>query len=239
MLVIPAIDIYFGKVTRLLQGDFDNAEYYEGTPFDYALKYESIGIEWLHIVDLAASLNGNISVMPQLKEIISNTNLKIQFGGGIKNLVNAGKAIECGVSRMIIGSVSITNKTEFEKIYKEFGAENIVVASDVIDETVFVKGWTHKSRVTLWNHIEYCISIGIKYFLCTDISKDGTLKGPNTELYNRIMEKYPNIKLIASGGISSMEDILELRNNKIYAAVIGKAIYENKISMEELKKVVS
>ncbi|MDQ7815925.1 MAG: 1-(5-phosphoribosyl)-5-[(5-phosphoribosylamino)methylideneamino] imidazole-4-carboxamide isomerase [Melioribacteraceae bacterium] len=239
MLAIPAIDIYSGKITRLFKGDFGQTKFYDESPLNYAVKFDLIGSEWLHIVDLAASLNGNISVIDQITEIKSSTNLKIQFGGGVKSLSNARKAFEFGVDRIVIGSISISYKAEFEKIYNEFGANKIVVAADVKDEMIFIKGWTQKSEVTLWNHLEYCISIGIQYFLCTDISKDGTLKGPNIDLYTRIMQKHPQISLIASGGISGLDDLVKLNSSKIYAAVIGKAIYENRISWEELKQFVS
>lgn len=234
MLAIPSIDIYNGKVTRLLKGNFADVTYYEDSPLDYAQKFDLIGLEWLHIVDLAASVTGIFSVLEQIKEIKSSTNLKIQFGGGIKNYTNAEVAFNSGVDRIVIGSISVTNKSEFEKIYNRFGAESLIVATDVNEEMIYVKGWTEKSNVSLWNHLSYCTSIGVKYFLCTDISKDGTLFGPNLELYIRIMEEYPQINLIASGGIGSIDDLKKLSVNRIYAAVIGKAIYDKKISLEEL-----
>jgi phosphoribosylformimino-5-aminoimidazole carboxamide ribotide isomerase len=236
MLAIPAIDIYNGKVTRLLKGNFERRKFYDESPLDYAIKFASIGLEWLHLVDLSASVTGNISVFDEIRSIKSSTNLKIQFGGGVKNFINAEKAFKFGIERIVIGSITVTDKTEFEKICNEFGPESVVVALDVIDEMIYVKGWTENSRVTLWDHLEYCTSIGINYFLCTDISKDGTLNGPNFDLYKMIMQKYYNMNLIASGGISSVEDLLSLSNDRIYAAVIGKAIYENKISLEELMK---
>lgn len=239
MLAIPAIDIFNGKVTRLLKGDFSKVTYYQNTPLDWAIKYYSIGSEWLHIVDLEASVNGIFSATNQIKEIKSNTKLKIEFGGGIKSFESAVKAFECGADRIVIGSISITHKEIFERIVQEFGAEKVVVATDSDKEMILIKGWTEISSVSLWQHLEYCISVGINYFLCTDISKDGTLAGPNIDLYNRILEEHPQIKLIASGGIGNLEDLHKLNQTKVYATVVGKAIYENKITLEELKNFVS
>lgn len=239
MLAIPAIDIFLGRVTRLHKGDFAQAKFYDKTPLDWAKKFDAIGAEWLHIVDLAASLDGKISVTDQIKEVKSATKLKIEFGGGIKSFESAEKAFAAGVDRIVIGSISVSQKEIFERIVKKFGAEKVVVASDADNEMILIKGWTEKSSVSLWQHIEYCASVGIKYFLCTDISKDGTLAGPNIELYNRILEKHPQIKLIASGGIGNADDLFKLYQTKVYAAVVGKAIYENKIKLEELKQFVS
>lgn len=236
MLAIPAIDLYNGKVTRLLKGNFEEITYYEKSPLNYAQLFNAIGLEWLHVVDLAASVTGNIFVMDQIKEIKSSTNLKIQFGGGIKNIFNAQKSFDGGVDRIVIGSISVTDRNEFEKICDKYGTEKIIVAADINDEMIYVKGWTEKSFISLWDHLEYCTSIGIKYFLCTDISKDGTLKGPNINLYRRVLADYNQIKLIASGGISSIDDMFKLSRSGVYGAVVGKAIYENKISLEELKQ---
>lgn len=239
MLAIPAIDILHGRVTRLNKGDFAQAKFYDKTPLHWAKKFDSINAGWLHVVDLAASVNGKISVDEQIKEIKASTKLKIEFGGGIKSFENAEKAFELGVDRIVIGSISVSHKDVFEKIVIKYGAEKVVVATDSYNEMILIKGWTETSSFSLWQHIEYCTSAGIKYFLCTDISKDGTLAGPNIELYNRILEKHQQIKLIASGGVGNADDLFKLNQTKVYAAVVGKAIYENKISLEELKQFVS
>jgi phosphoribosylformimino-5-aminoimidazole carboxamide ribotide isomerase len=236
MLALPAIDIYKGKVTRLLKGNFEDIKFYDGTPLDFAVKFDYIGLKWLHIVDLSGSVTGNISVIDQIQEIKSSTKLKIQFGGGIKTFISADNAFESGADRIVIGSISVTNKNEFEKICNKYGTEKIVVAADVNREMIYVKGWTENSRVSLFDHLNYCTSIGINYFLCTDISKDGTLNGPNIDLYRRILEKHTQINLIASGGISSIDDLIILSRSGVYASVIGKAIYENKITLEELEQ---
>lgn len=236
MLAIPSIDIYNGEITRLLKGNFADVTYYEDSPLEYAQKFESIGLEWLHMVDLSASVTGNISVLEIIREIKSTTNLKIQFGGGIKSLLNAEKVFDYGVDRIVIGSISVNNQNEFEKINDKYGSDKIIVASDIKNEMIYVKGWTENSNVSLWDHFDYCTSLGIKNFLCTDISKDGTLIGPNLELYKRVIEKYSQVNLIASGGIGSVDDLKNLSATGLYAAVIGKAIYEKKITLEELKQ---
>ncbi|MFH0735893.1 MAG: 1-(5-phosphoribosyl)-5-[(5-phosphoribosylamino)methylideneamino]imidazole-4-carboxamide isomerase [bacterium] len=238
MLIIPAIDIIDGEVSRLTKGDFKSVIKYSGSVLDYAKLYESIGIEWLHVVDLKASVTGNITCFDIIKEIKENTNLKIEFGGGIKSITNAEKLIDIGVDRLIIGSISITNKTEFEKIANYYDSSKIVVAVDTLDEKISVKGWTELSSVNIFNHIEYCQSLGIKYYLCTDISKDGMLGGVNISLYKKIQKQFPDIYLIASGGVSNINDIKLINKANMYAVVVGKAIYENKISLEELKSFV-
>ncbi len=239
MLAIPAIDIFLGKVTRLKQGDFSQATFYNKTPLDYAKSFDAIGAKWLHVVDLAASKSGIFSAAEQIRGIKKSTKLKIEFGGGIKTYSNAQIAFEFGVDRIVIGSISVTNKKDFELILAKYGPDKIVVATDSKDEMILTKGWTENSKVTLWQHLDYCTSIGIKYFLCTDIRKDGTLEGPNNDLYKKIMELHPKIKLIASGGIGTAADLWKLTESNIYASVVGKAIYENKISLEELKLFVS
>ncbi len=239
MLAIPAIDIYDGKVVRLLKGDFNQVKIYNDNPVETAKVYAQNLFPWIHIVDLSASVNGNITVKNILKELKDSTKLKIQFGGGIKSYEQAKSIIENGIDRIIIGSMSVSNKSEFEKTINDFGSEKIVAAIDVENEMVLIKGWTQNSNISLWDHIDYCLSIGVKYFLCTDITKDGTLRGPSTEFYMKISERFPHVNLIASGGIGSINDLTELEKINMYACVVGKAIYENKIKLEELKKFVS
>ncbi len=238
MLIIPAIDIIDSEVSRLTKGDFNTAKKYSGSVLDYAKVYESIGMEWLHVVDLKASVTGTISCIKIVQEIKAKTKLKIEFGGGIKSLLNAEKMIDSGVDRLIIGSISVTDKLEFEKINEKYGNLKIVVAIDTLDEKISIKGWTELSNANIFSHIKYCQSLGLKYYLCTDISKDGMLKGVNIELYKKIQLQFPNINLIASGGVSNIKDLKLIQKEHIYGVVVGKAIYENKISLEELKSFV-
>lgn len=239
MLIIPAIDILGGKVVRLSKGDFNQTSFYDFTPLELAQKYFSLGFEWIHIVDLLGSKEGRISIQNLLGEVKTATNLKIEFGGGIRNETQIEELVSLGIDRIVVGSLSITNKNLFESAVSKFSPGKFVAAIDVLNEKIFIKGWTEDSHVGLYQHIEYCSSLGIKTFLCTDISKDGTLKGPNIEMYKNIMMRFPKINVIASGGISSIDDIKKLDEENLYAAVVGKAIYENKINLEELVKIGS
>ncbi|RJP61798.1 MAG: 1-(5-phosphoribosyl)-5-[(5-phosphoribosylamino)methylideneamino]imidazole-4-carboxamide isomerase [Ignavibacteriales bacterium] len=236
MIVIPAIDILDNKIVRLSKGDFNRVEFYPNSPLEQAKLYESNGFEWLHLVDLNGSRTGTISVSEIILEIKSESNLKIEFGGGIRSYDNVATLLALGIDKVIIGSLSIQNKNEFEKIISDFGTNKIIVAADVKDEMIAVKGWTENTSVSIYGHIEYCKSKGLDTFLCTDISTDGMLKGTNLKLYGKLMEKYPDMNLIASGGVKDINDVNALAGLNVYGVVIGKAIYENKIELQELKK---
>lgn len=237
MLIIPAIDLYENKIVRLRKGDFNQVTFYEQTPLTQAKEFERHGFEWLHIVDLLGSKTGNISVEATIREVIKETKLKIEFGGGIRNETGASQLFELGVSKIIVGSLSVKNKPIFEKIVKEFPADNFIVAVDALNENLAVNGWTEATTVTVYEHIDYCLQLGLTHFLCTDISKDGMLTGTNVELYKKILSRFPDINLIASGGIKDLEDVKKVKAIEPYGVVIGKAIYENKIDLKELAEV--
>lgn len=234
MLILPAVDLFDGKVVRLKKGDFNQITYYNFSPIEIAELYEEHGLKWIHIVDLEASKSGNISVGEIIEQIKENTSLCIEFGGGVRNLDQVRKLIELGVDKIIIGSLSIENKNEFQKIIENVGADKIIAAIDSLNEEIKTRGWTEESGVSIYEHIEYCLAKNVDTFLCTDIQRDGMLTGPSTDLYKKIMQRFEAIKLIASGGISCIEDVEELKQNSLYAAVVGKAIYENKIQLKEL-----
>jgi phosphoribosylformimino-5-aminoimidazole carboxamide ribotide isomerase len=236
MKIIPAIDILDNKLVRLEKGKFQSSKIYSDNPLEVAKTFDGFGFEWLHIVNLSGSKSGKISTIDLLDEIKNHTRLKIQFGGGIRSLADAKQLINY-VDRIIIGSLSVTDKNEFEKIISEIGEQKIICAVDVKDEKVMIKGWTVDSELTLQNHIDYCSSVGIKNFLVTDIQRDGMLSGPNIILYSKLITNYPSLNFIASGGISSYDDLINLKKINAYAVVVGKAIYENKISLKELKEI--
>jgi len=236
MKIIPAIDILDNKLVRLEKGKFQSSKIYSDNPLDIAKTFDGFGFEWLHIVDLSGSKSGKISTIDLLDKIKNQTRSKIQFGGGIRSLEDAKQLINY-VDRIIIGSLSVTDKNEFEKIISEIGEQKIICAVDVKDEKVMIKGWTVDSELTLQNHIDYCSSVGIKNFLVTDIQRDGMLSGPNIILYSKLITNYPSLNFIASGGISSYDDLIHLKKINTYAVVVGKAIYENKISLKELKEI--
>lgn len=236
MKIIPAIDILDNKLVRLEKGKFQSSKIYSDNPLDIAKTFDGFGFEWLHIVDLSGSKSGKISTIDLLDKIKNQTRSKIQFGGGIRSLEDAKQLINY-VDRIIIGSLSVTDKNEFEKIISEIGEQKIICAVDVKDEKVMIKGWTVDSELTLQNHIDYCSSVGIKNFLVTDIQRDGMLSGPNIILYSKLITNYPSLNFIASGGISSYDDLIHLKKINTYAVVVGKAIYEKKISLKELKEI--
>lgn len=237
MRIIPAIDILNNQVVRLLKGDYQKVTVYSDSIIEQALVYQNAGFEWLHLVDLLGSKTGNINIIENIREIKSKTSLKIEFGGGIRSYEDAEKAIDAGVDSIIIGSISVKDKPEFEKIVEKLGAQKIIIAADVLDEKIAVRGWTEKTEVTISEHIKYCSSLQIKNFLCTDISQDGMLTGPSYLLYEKLQNEFPAINLFASGGVSSSDDIVKLKEMNVFAVIVGKAIYENRIKIEELIKI--
>lgn len=237
MLIIPAIDIIDGKVVRLSKGEYNSVVNYNIDPIEQAKIYNEFGFEWLHVVDLSGSKDGKIETIKIIEEIKKTTKLKIEFGGGIRSLNNVIDLYNIGVDGIIIGSLSITNKNEFESIFDKIEPSKIIIAADVLDYQIRIKGWTENSNIHLFDHIEYCSKLKIDNFLCTDIAVDGMLTGPSYNLYKSVTEKYPNIKLTASGGVSSIHEILQLKYLPLRGVVIGKAIYENKINLEELAKL--
>ncbi len=237
MKIIPAIDILDNKLVRLEKGDYNSAKVYSDNPLDMACTYSDLGFEWLHIVDLSGAKSGKLFIKELISRIKRETKIKIQVGGGIRNLNDAKMLIDKGVDRLVIGSISITDKEEFERIISEIGSEKIIVSVDVKDNSVMIKGWTLNSEIRLNDHIDYCLTKNVKAFLCTDIKKDGMLTGPNTDLYKNLVKEFPSAEFIASGGISSVQDLISLKELNLYAAVVGKAIYENKIDLKELKKI--
>ncbi len=237
MLIIPAIDLYENRIVRLRKGDFNQVTFYEQTPLSQAKEFERHGFEWLHVVDLIGSKTGTISAEAIIREVKKETNLKIEFGGGIRDEAGAEQLFELGVNKIIVGSLSVKNKDVFEKIVREFSTDNFIVAIDALNENLAVSGWTEATTVTVYEHIEYCLQLGLTHFLCTDISKDGMLTGTNIDLYKKILSRFPDINLIASGGIKDLDDVKKVKTIKPYGVVIGKAIYENKIDLKELAEV--
>jgi len=237
MLIIPAIDIIDGKVVRLSKGEYNSVVSYANTPLEQAKVYDDHGFEWLHVIDLSGSKDGKINTLKIIEDIKKQTNLKLEFGGGIRSKQDVILLKNIGIDGIIIGSLSITNKDEFESIFSDIDPDNIFIASDVFDYSVRIKGWTEDSNINLFDHIKYCSNIGIDNYLCTDIAVDGMLTGPNYDLYKETLEKMPNIKLTASGGVSNINDIIKLNELPLRGIIVGKAIYENKINIEELSKV--
>jgi phosphoribosylformimino-5-aminoimidazole carboxamide ribotide isomerase len=234
MLIIPAIDIYNNKTVRLSKGNFDEITYYPLSPLEQALQFMEYGFKRIHLVDLQGSKTGEMTILPILKSIKDNTGAEIEFGGGIRNENSIRALKSIGIDRIIIGSLPIKEKQLFESLLRKYNPSSFIISADVNNRKIAVHGWTETTSVTLNEHIDYCLSLGIEQFLVTDIAKDGMLQGTNTILYSEIMKDYPDISLIASGGIKDTKDILALKKMNIYGTVVGKAIYENTIDLKEL-----
>jgi phosphoribosylformimino-5-aminoimidazole carboxamide ribotide isomerase len=234
MIVIPSIDIYKNKIVRLLKGDYNNVIYYENSPLEQAKLYESFGFKLIHIVDLEGSKEGKFAAFDTVQKIKEETSLQIEFGGGVRNSKNADELFSAGIDYVVIGSLAVKNKNEFEKIVTKNSPEKIIAAADVKNEMIRISGWTEETKISIYSHINYCRNSGITKFLVTDISRDGMLSGTNVELYEKILKKNPGIKLIASGGIKDLDDVRNIKKINPYGVIIGKAIYENKIDLKEL-----
>ena len=232
--IIPAIDIINGHCVRLSQGDYQRITDYSESPAAMAENFEALGFKRLHVVDLDGARSGKVINIKALKEITSRTNLIVDFGGGIKSEEDLKYVFEAGASAVSIGSIAVSDPDIVSLWADSFGAEKFIISADVRDNIVRTNGWTKNSGITLNQLISRYRNKNIRRVLCTDISRDGMLCGSNIELYQTIMEQFPDCKLIASGGISSLDDIKKLDEAKIPAVVIGKAIYEQQINLEEL-----
>ena len=240
MYIIPAIDVLDKKVVRLREGKYDDATIYDISLEEQIEKYHANGTEMVHIIDLNGA-KGDDSNKEYLFEIIQKTEMKIQYGGGVRSIEKIKELVDAGVYRVIVGTKAVTDPAFLEELSALSDgptkyADHIVIAIDVLDEVIKYAGWLESSPIKLLDYIDKCLALGFFRFLCTDISKDGKLAGPGIELYKKLVAHSPIIKLIASGGISSMQDIQELHEvGGIESCVVGKAIYENRISIEEIK----
>ncbi len=233
--LIPAIDIIDGKCVRLTKGDYDTKKVYNEDPVSVAREFEAHGIKRLHVVDLDGARSKHIVNDAVLRQITSETNLIVDFGGGIKTDDDINRAFEAGAAMVTIGSIAVTDPERSLRWLGRYGAERIVLGADVRGGKVSINGWKEDSSEELIPFLERYLSAGIKNVLCTEISKDGMLQGPAIELYKQVMQAYPDCHLIASGGVSCMADIKALEEAGIPAVVFGKAIYEGRITMEELE----
>ena len=231
--LIPAIDVIGGECVRLTKGDYEQKTVY-GHPMDMALEFERLGFERLHVVDLDGAKSKHIVNEAVLKEITSQTQLVVDFGGGIKTDEDIEKAFAAGAAMVTIGSIAVTQPELFTKWLEKYGAEKLILGADVRHGKISINGWKEDSTEDLLPFLKKYIDAGVKHVLCTEISKDGTLAGPAIELYKQIMDAYPELHLIASGGVSSIDDIKALDAAGIPAVVFGKSIYEGKIDLKEL-----
>ena len=231
--LIPAIDIIDGQCVRLTKGDYDQKSVY-GAPLDMALEFERIGFKRLHIVDLDGAKSRHIVNDAVLQVVTTKTQLSIDFGGGIKSDEDIEKAFAAGASMVTIGSIAVTQPDLFMGWLKKYGTERIILGADVRHGKISINGWKEDSTEDLLPFLQKYVEAGVRNVLCTEISKDGTLAGPAIDLYKKVIETYPQLHLIASGGVSSIDDIKALEAAGIPAVVFGKAIYEGKIDLKDL-----
>lgn len=232
--LIPAIDLIDGKCVRLFKGDYAQKTVYNEDPVSQALEFQRLGFRRLHIVDLDGAKSKHIVNDAVLNAITQNTNIVVDFGGGIKTEEDLEKAFNAGAHMVTVGSVAVTNPNMFIGWVEKYGAERIILGADVRNGKVSINGWKEDSSEELLPFLEKYVRAGVRNVLCTEISKDGTLAGPATEMYRKVMQRYPQLHLIASGGVSGNDDIRQLEANGIPAVVFGKAYYEGKINMEDL-----
>jgi len=234
--LIPAIDIINGQCVRLTKGDYDQKKVYNDDPLAVAKEFEQLGFQRLHIVDLDGAKSKHIVNDAVLRSITTETKLIVDFGGGIKTEEDIEKAFEAGASMVTVGSIAVTKPALFIKWLDKYGADKMILGADVRNGMISINGWKEDSKEELLPFLKKYIDAGVKNVLCTEISKDGTLQGPAVTLYKEVMKAYPQLHLIASGGVSQKEDIEELEREGIPAVVFGKAIYEGRIDLKELLK---
>ena len=236
MQIIPAIDIIDGKCVRLTQGDYAQKIIYNENPLEVAIEFEAAGLNRLHLVDLDGAKAGAVKNWKVLETIAANTSLVIDFGGGIKKEEDVTIVFNSGAALATIGSLAVKNETLFIEWLQKFGAHKFLLGADVKEEKIAVGGWLETTDIDIYDFIGKYFAEGIQQLFCTDVSKDGKLEGPSIELYTKIITQFPQLHFIASGGVSSVADLEELEKIGCAGAIVGKAIYENRISLDELKK---
>lgn len=235
MRIIPAIDIIDGKCVRLSQGDYAQKTVYNENPLEVAKQFQDAGLKYLHLVDLDGAKAKKVVNWKVLENITSNTNLQVDFGGGLRTTEDVKTVFEAGAIQITAGSIAVNDRETVLQWISEFGAEKIILGADAKDGRIATHGWLDDSGLDAIDFISNYQQEGIEYVVCTDIAKDGMLQGPSIELYKQILKQIPNLRLIASGGVSSMADLQELKRIGCEAAIVGKAFYEGRILLKELE----
>lgn len=238
MRIIPAIDIINGQCVRLTKGDYETKKVYNEDPLEVAKSFEDAGIEFLHVVDLDGAKASHIVNYKVLESIAGKTNLKIDFGGGLKSDNDLRIAFESGANQITGGSIAVKNPKVFETWIAKYGSDKIILGADCNNEKIAISGWQEESDLEVIQFIRDYQTKGVSYVICTDISKDGMLEGPSFDLYKRILNDVKGIKLIASGGISKFSELPQLVEMGCEGVIVGKAIYENRISLKELEQFI-
>jgi len=235
MIILPAIDLIQHKAVRLLHGDYSQMTVYSDNPLEVARAFEASGAEYIHTVDLEGAKDGTTPNIDTVSEIAKNTRLFVEIGGGIRNMQTVEKYLACGVKRVILGTAAVKNPSFLEEAVKNFG-KSIAVGVDISDGFVAVNGWLEKSELTLFDFCGQLEALGVDNIICTDISKDGAMKGTNREMYASLKERF-GINITASGGVSTLDDVKALRQMNLYGAIIGKAYYTGAIKLDEAIEV--
>ena len=234
--IIPAIDVIDGKCVRLTGGDYGQKKIYNEQPLEVAKQFQDAGLKRLHLVDLDGAKAGSVKNWKVLEAIAGKTSLVIDFGGGIKSLKDVEIVFESGASLATVGSIAIKDEEEFVRWMTRFGADKFLLGADVKGEKIVVSGWLEETDAWIYDFIEKYIQQGVQQIFCTDVSKDGKLEGPSTELYKNIVKKFPGLHFIASGGVSTLGDVDQLAEIGCKGVIIGKAIYEGKVTLAELSR---
>ena len=234
--IIPAIDIIDGRCVRLTKGDFADKKVYDASPLDMAMQYADCGVRRIHMVDLDGARRSKPMNIKTLEEVASKSGVEIEWGGGIADDSSLASIFNAGATQAIIGSVAALRPAEFSRWLHIFGPDRMLLGADVRDGVVAVKGWVQQTGLTLNEQISWFLEDGLRYVVCTDIARDGLLKGPSFDLYADLMEEFQSIVFTASGGISGMDDIKELDNIGVPKVVVGKAIYEKRIKLDDIKE---
>ncbi len=234
MRIIPAIDLIDGKCVRLTQGDYAQKKVYNENPLDVAKSFEDQGLQYLHLVDLDGAKAGKVTNWKVVESITTHTKLTVDFGGGIKTDDEIRKLFERGVQQVNLGSIAVKEPQKVIQWIDEFGSDKIILSADVKNNTIAISGWQESSSINIRNFLRDYIENGIEYVTCTDISTDGMLTGPNIELYKTLILSFPQLHLVASGGVGTMEDLHELKRIGMDGVIVGKAIYEGRAKLEEL-----
>ena len=242
MIIFPAIDLKGGQCVRLTQGDFDTATIYESDPLRQAQTFAEAGAEWLHMVDLDGAKVGEMQQFDVIAAVAKESPLKIQAGGGIRSEKTIERLLKAGVRRIVIGSLAVKNRELVKSWLHQFGAEKIVIAFDIRltdgEPEILTHGWQSGSQQLLWDVLEFYDGSGLTHILCTDVSRDGMLTGTNNTLYQLIQDRWPKLQLLASGGVSNLADVVELKKLGVAGAIVGKAIYEGKLDLAEALRQV-
>ncbi|MCS7004834.1 MAG: 1-(5-phosphoribosyl)-5-[(5-phosphoribosylamino)methylideneamino] imidazole-4-carboxamide isomerase [Cytophagales bacterium] len=237
--IIPSLAIMDGKCVRLRQGNFDDVQVYDENPLDLAKSFEDHGIQHLHMIDLEGSKQGKTINFDMLYMIAKTTNLKISYGGGLANDEDIVKTLEYGATQATLGTIAVKDRELVASWLISFGRNKIMLSADALDGIIHVSGWQRKTNILLTDFISFFHDRGVQYVKCSDIARDGLMKGPNFELYRKLVNLFPALRFIASGGISKMDDIKRLADIGVYGVIVGKALYEKAISLHEIENYIT